>query len=91
MPHVRDQNRVVDLTFSVATKGSDVDPEIVVVCRRATAMRRARCKGNENKKLIDDIIHAYSQRKEPGCYRTEDEVSKQQLGGYPGNPRRAKM
>ena len=61
--------RSVDLTFSTATQGNDVDPDITVVCRRAAAVRRARAKDKEAKRLMTEILQKYEQRKEPGFRR----------------------
>ena len=44
------KRRSVDLTFATATRGNDVDPDVTVVCRRVTALRRALAIEEDNEK-----------------------------------------
>ena len=60
--------RSIDLTFAMASIGTDVDPDVVVVCRRTTALRRALTINVENASMIEDIIGAYTEKKKPGIF-----------------------
>ena len=55
--------RSVDLTFSTASKWNDVDPDIVVVCRRAAAMRRAIATDEGARKMMDENPEEYRERR----------------------------
>ena len=83
--------RAVDLTFSVATKGNDVDPDMIIVCKRAAAFRRARARHREAKQLMKEIMGRYEEVGEPGIYREDEELSRKELAGEPTSPQRAKM
>ena len=83
--------RSVDLTFSAATQGNDVDPDITVVCRRAAAARRAMAKDKQAKKLMKDIFFKYKEKGEPGIRKRGQDLSQKELAGDPTSPKRAQM
>ena len=60
------KQRSVDLTFAVASKGEDLDPEVYITTKRITALRRARGKKGSNKEIIDKILKEHRKKKEPG-------------------------
>ena len=83
--------RAVDLTFTAATKGNDVDADIVVVCRRAAAARRAIAKDKKARNLIKEMLESYEEKGEPGIYRNKEELGRKELAGEPSFPMRGKM
>ena len=58
--------RAVDLTFTAATRGNDVDPDIVVVCRTAAAARRAVAKDKGARKMMQEILERYEEKTNQG-------------------------
>ena len=82
------KRRSVDLTSAKATRGTDVDPDVAVVCRRTTVLRRALTMNDGNAKTIEDIIEKYAEKKVPRIYRNEDELKWTQIAREPATTRR---
>ena len=91
------KQRSVDLTFAVASKGEDLDPEVYITTKRVTAFRRARGKKGTNRRIIDKILSEYRRKKEPGTEEglgagdLEEGLKGKELAGEPASPERAKI
>lgn len=73
--------RSADLTFAVASYGPDLDPDIHILSRGATAFRRYVTRNEENASKMKEIFEAYARKKEPGVYIREEQLEQQKLGG----------
>ena len=60
------EQRSIDLTFAVASKGDDLDPEVYIFAKRVAALRRAKSKKGANTNMINAILKVYRSKKEPG-------------------------
>ena len=58
--------RSVDLTFAVASHGTDVDPDVAIFKNRVLGVRRARITVEANANIVDEIMELYVKQKEPG-------------------------
>ena len=83
--------KATDLTFAAATRGTDVDPDVNVVCKRIKALRRSMAKDEEIKAMAHEIMEKYREMHEPGCYTTADELKEKPLAGAPCTPERARL
>ena len=73
--------RSTDLTFAMASRGADVDPDVEAITRRMTMIRRMMSKDGKVNETIKEIYAKYCEQGEPGC-QTEYEVLKNKhLGG----------
>ena len=57
--------RSADLTFSVASYGTDLDPDVHIYIRRAQAYRRAYTANENNEKLINTHLGAIREGRQP--------------------------
>ena len=55
-----------DFVFSSSTKGTDIDPYVEVVVKRAAALRRLLARRPEYRGTVDRIMAAYRDRGDPG-------------------------
>ena len=83
--------RSSDLVFAAASKGDDTDPDIEVVARRVTALRRSMVKNKEVEKMSDEIMNKYGEQEELGIYKSQEELKFKTLAGDVGTPERMRL
>ena len=86
--------RSSDLTYAVASHGTDIDPEVEVYVRRVNSFKRAIVTSDADRQLINDILEIYRDREEPGISGTEidnEELSNKEIAEEPGSSQRGKM
>ena len=85
----------VDLTFAVASHGTDVDPDVAISKNRVLGLRRARITVEANAKIVDEIMELYLKQKEPGImeYSSEnyEELKYKEDAGEPMSKQRSKI
>ena len=72
--------RSVDLPFSVASYGEDLEPDIEIVNRRASVFRRGINKNNETARLLQENLDIYSAQQVAGTFVKADELNRKTLG-----------
>ena len=77
------EQRSADLTFATSSHGHDLDPEVAILTRRTTALRRFINKSEENAERIKTIMNEYMERGEPGMHVGEEQLKEKELGGDP--------
>ena len=60
------KRRSTDITFAVASNGSDIGPEVEVYVRRLNGFRRALVTDSSNKDMIKEILLEYRKNEELG-------------------------
>lgn len=83
--------RSIDLVFSMASHGTDIDPDIEVVTKRCVAFRRLHENNGELAKLSKEIMALYKFKGELGVY--DEEIGEEMLAmllaaGPPGTKER---
>ena len=58
-----------DLVFSVASEGTDLDPDENILARRVAAFRRYFYKDGKNAENIREVYGHHKEKGEPGIYR----------------------
>ena len=83
-----DTNRSADLVFSMAQKGKDVDPEIDILLRRISAVRRFATRSSRNRKIVDELLDIYHKAGFMGTYQGEDHLRGLKPAPHPKHPDR---
>ena len=84
-------NRSVELTYSLASAGTDADPDVEIAVRRVMTCRRNVHKGGEVEKMMKENFQMYINQKEPGTQRSQEEISYKQPGGPPKSKQRMRL
>ena len=82
------KRRSLDLTFSLASYGDDLDPDVEIAYRRIAAYRRNATKDNETARLMRENVRFYNDRKAAGTHASTDDLSSKTLGGPPKSKQR---
>ena len=83
--------RSIDLTFVMASIGTDLDPDVDVMTRRMTMLRRMMAKDPRTAEIMKDIYAKYREGNEPGCKADEETLRSKELGRHPTSKTRARL
>ena len=75
----------------MASEGTDLDPEVEIVARRAVAFRIYYTKDDTNKHKVDKIYHEHAKAKEPGIDVDDHFFTEKCIAEEPATPERAKL
>ena len=75
--------RSLNLTFSLASYGDDLDPGTGVAYRRVAAYRRTATKDNDTAKMMKENLTMYCDQKAAGTHGGTEDLSSKELGGPP--------
>ena len=85
------KRRSTDLVYAMASEGTDLDPEVEIVARRAVAFRRYYTKNDTNKHKVDKIYQEYAKAKEPGIDVDDRFLKENCIAEESATPEQAKL
>ena len=83
--------RSSDLTFAVASKGTDVDPEAAILTKRVASIRRATAISPSQKDLALEIYEEYASIREPGVYTGHEDLRHKEVAAEPATTERSRI
>ena len=78
------QHQSIDLTFAVASHGSDLDPVLEIFTRRCMAFRRMTAKYQNSIRNATDTYQLYKQNGQPGTDDSEETLATLEPAPPPG-------
>ena len=84
------ETRSADLTFTIASEGTDLDPDIEIWVWRVKSLRRYLAKNSEASNMCNDIYEMYRQRGEPATDHSNEAMEMTVVSGQPGSPPRSR-
>ena len=88
------KRRSLDLTYVVASHGTDMDPEVEIYVRRVNSFKRAMVTSKADRQLIETILEIYRAKDEPGISKAKvsnEDLAHKEIAEDPGSSQRGKM